>query len=455
MKTVLRLMALNFLGERRVLFYLWVVLVVVATFMQLTFLAEVPRGRTTLFYAELLIVWPFLVPMATRSRQAVGRTLWWLLPWGRLKHVSATALLALLASCVGSLLYAVAVTACRTGLRDFFHEALISWPTLFSLVSLMGLPLITQSRSEGWRQLTVYVVMAFLWATMIHGMNHDLPRVTQAPFGNPVWVVCAIAVAIWLIGGAWYAFVAKPRSPGDPRAIKSSSQAGAPSHEKAVATLLKARWSKWDTWPTLGILILGALGLLAVLPAETASPLLLTSASLAILFSLRIVRLAQITASRARVLWLRRGSRQAVLRECERILFKEMLTATFISWPLLLGAAWLMGRTVSGPEVFHALLTSFALPSFFGYAALLHMALPEQARGAYWFSVFTLVLAVNVGVVVSALVSNLEDANGLLGGQAIVLALLTPASAALTRRVWKKMDWTFLPSRREGFLAPP
>jgi len=455
-KAVLQLMTLNFADAgKRVVLGLCLIAIGICFVMQQSVLADNLGARRGLFTAQIMLLLPLMVPWALLyPRAALGRG-WTLMPWARVKFVWSVALTTLLGAAVCAVLYAIGVAHSGGGIRGVLGACLTAFVSTFTLISLLTLPSLTSPARVSLQGLIFGLTNFSYVFVLIYSMTRGMPQIVDESWRFAVWMAFVGSVAAWTLGGWWFA---NHTAPAHTRRLGSRlmdfferRNASHLMRQGAVATLLKAHWNAAFRAPTLGLLVLCCFVPLLLQPRGT-DGFVAAMALFSVMTSIRALVLGQATAHRSRTLWLVRGDRDALLRECEAVLFRNIVTIACVAGVMLLASAMALRQSPSVLQLFIGFGVATFLPLLFACIGLLQMALP--ARDQWW--------AGSGGIAVSALLffsppiyaiaSAEQDATQPLAWLTLVALLLFLVARPLARRLWRNFDWTFLPTRPQRWL---
>jgi hypothetical protein len=441
-KAVLQLMTLNFSDAgKRFLLATCLFAVGVCFVLQQTVLADNAGVRRSLFVLQIGLLVPMMVPwslMHPRGALAAG---WALMPWAKLKFVWSIALTTTLVALVAAALFVGGVGE---------NGALAAFASTFTLVSLMMLPLLASATSVG-RQVALSMTGLLLYVVCVAwAMGRGMPHVFDAAPAAAVWVAFGLAVLAWILGGWW--FVARARG-----AIRNRAQWAFTDfvdrvksvyllRQGAAATLLKARWNSAHGVAALALFLATSLVAMVLQPANT-DGYLAALALVCVATSIRALLLGQSTARHARALWLVRGDRSALFRECEALLTRNIVAVAVVTSLVLWPCAALLDQSPTAFQLFNGVALAASMPLFFAYGGLLLMALPARV---HWWVSGLVVAACSLwmfGTVFRTLTFAARDAGESLGPLAVTTTVLALLCRGFASRAWRKVDWTFLPTR--------
>lgn len=456
MKAVLQLMSLNFADAgKRVVLGLCLFGTGVCFVLQQSVLADNPGARRSLFLAQMLLLVPLIVPWLLLNPRSVMGSSWALMPWARVKFVWSLALTTMIGAAGCAVLYAGGVTRASGGISDLLGASLAAFPSTFTLLSMCTLsPLASPAPMP--QKIVVFVLstVGFPFATLF-SVRHGMPQISDESWRLAVWLAFGGSVLAWGLGGWWFATRTgarhDPRSSWRPADFIERITASYLLRQGAAATLLKSHWTVAFRAPTLALFILSCLVPLLMQPRGT-DGFVAAMALFSVMTAIRALVLGQSTARHSRQLWMVRGDRDALLRECEGVLFGNVVWIGWISGMVLLVASVLLRGPPSALQLFIGFGIATFLPLLFACIGLLQMALP--ARTQWW--------AGGGGIALSALllfspamyaITNAEhDATGSIAILAAVALVLFLVCRKLARRQWRRIDWTFLPVKLERFL---
>jgi hypothetical protein len=441
-KAVLQLMTLNFSDAgKRFMLGACLFAVGVCFVLQLTVLADNAAARRSLFTVQIMLLVPMMVPwslMHPRGALAAG---WALMPWAKLKFVWSIALTTALVALAAAALFAGGVG--ETGV-------LAAFASTFTLVSLMMLPLLASATSVG-RQVGIALAATGTYVVcMVHAMARGMPHIFDEATAAAVWLAFAATVSAWILGGWWFVTRAggssRPRSAWAFTDFVDRLRSAYLLRQGAASTLLKARWGSTSGAAALALFLVCSLVAMLVQPPNT-DGYLGALALFSVATGIRALLLGQATARHARALWLVRGDRATLFRECEDLLVRNILTIALVSSLALWPCAWLLRQPPSAAQLMNGFALGALMPLFFAYGGLLLMAVPARV---HWWAGGFLVGACTLwmfGTAFRTVTFAAQDAGDSLAALALVAAVLALVCRLLARRAWRTLDWTFLPAR--------